>query len=356
MIKTLRRLAAACAMLVVAAGVSAVTLRDNHPDVYYVKKDDTLWDISGRFLEHPWQWPEIWHVNPAIKNPHLIFPGDAIRLSWVDGEPRLELDRASGEQSQLPDGTVKLSPRVREMSREDAIPAIPMNAIQSYLKQALVLERADISAAPYILGGQDRRVIFGGGDTVHARDPEQRWENAEQRYGLYRVGEEYVDPVTDEVLGYEARQVGLASVGRIEEDMATLQVLRSSEDLRVDDRLFPQPDQRVRALLYPHAPDEKVEGRIIRFFDRISSVARNDVVVINRGAREGMEEGHVLDIFQQGEQVRDRQQDEMVRLPRTRAGSLVLFRVFEKVSYGLIMESQRPVYMNDVVESPEGSY
>lgn len=165
-----------------------------------------------------------------------------------------------------------------------------------------------------------------------------------------------MDPQTQEVLGYEARRIGLASVRDQEEDMTTLEVIRSSEDVRVDDRLFQQPDREVRAVLYPHAPDEKITGNIIRFFDRINSVARNDVVVINKGEREGMEPGHVLEIFQQGELVRDRQQDEMVRLPRTKAGTLVLFRVHEKVSYGLIMESTRPIYMQDIVESPEGSY
>ncbi len=242
------------------------------------------------------------------------------------------------------------------MDRDSAIPAIPMSAIQSYLKDALVMDRDEILAAPYLIGGQDRRVVFGMGDTVYARDPEDRFADLQRRYGIYRVGEEYVDPETQEVLGYEARRIGLASVRDQEEDMTTLEVIRSSEDVRVDDRLFQQPDREVRAVLYPHAPDEKITGNIIRFFDRINSVARNDVVVINKGEREGMEPGHVLEIFQQGELVRDRQQDEMVRLPRTKAGTLVLFRVHEKVSYGLIMESTRPIYMQDIVESPEGSY
>ncbi|MEE3009348.1 MAG: LysM peptidoglycan-binding domain-containing protein [Pseudomonadota bacterium] len=357
MMKSLQRILYV-GLLVVTSAVMAdtIALRDDHPNVYYVKKGDTLWDISGRFLENPWQWPELWHDNPDIDNPHLIYPGDEIRLFWQDGEPRLTVNRDNVKRTKLSDGTVKLTPRVREVDRDSAIPAIPMSAIQSYLKDALVMDRDEILAAPYLIGGQDRRVVFGMGDTVYARDPEDRFADLQRRYGIYRVGEEYVDPETQEVLGYEARRIGLASVRDQEEDMTTLEVIRSSEDVRVDDRLFQQPDREVRAVLYPHAPDEKITGNIIRFFDRINSVARNDVVVINKGEREGMEPGHVLEIFQQGELVRDRQQDEMVRLPRTKAGTLVLFRVHDKVSYGLIMESTRPIYMQDIVESPEGSY
>ncbi|WP_198588655.1 LysM peptidoglycan-binding domain-containing protein [Alloalcanivorax mobilis] len=357
MMKSLQRILVVGICLLVAGGaLAAVDLRDNHPDVYYVKKGDTLWDISGRFLENPWQWPELWHDNPGIDNPHLIYPGDEIRLSWVNGQPRLTVNRGEAAKTRLADGTVKLTPRVRELDREDAIPAIPMSAIQSYLKEGLVVERDDIAQAPYVVGGQDGRVVYGMGDTIYARDPVTLWEQIERRYGLYRVGEEYVDPNTDEVLGYEARQVALASVQDHEEDMATLELVRSSEDVRVDDRLFSRPDGKVRAVLYPHAPNDKVTGRIIRFFDRINSVARNEVVVINRGEREGMEPGHVLEIYQEGELVRDRQRDEMVRLPRTKAGTLVLFKVFEKVSYALVMTSTRPVHMNDLVESPAGSY
>jgi hypothetical protein len=357
MMKSLQRILAVGILLSVASiAQAAVDLRDDHPNVYYVKKGDTLWDISGRFLENPWQWPELWHDNPDIDNPHLIYPGDEIRLSWVNGEPRLTVNRDDVAKARMPDGTVKLSPRVRELDRDSAIPVIPMSAIQSYLKEGLVVEREDIRDAPYLVGGQDRRVVFGMGDTVYARDPEAHWENIERRYGVYRVGEEYVDPETDEVLGYEARQVALGAVLDHEEDMATVELVRSGEDVRVDDRLFSQPDRKVRAVLYPHAPDEKVTGRIIRFFDRINSVARNDVVVINRGEREGMEPGHVLEVYQEGELVRDRQRDEMVRLPRTKTGTLVLFRVFDKVSYGLVMSSTRPIYMEDLVESPAGSY
>ena len=162
MMKSLQRILYV-GLLVVTSAVTAdtIALRDDHPNVYYVKKGDTLWDISGRFLENPWQWPELWHDNPDIDNPHLIYPGDEIRLFWQDGEPRLAVNRDNVKRTKLSDGTVKLTPRVREVDRDSAIPAIPMSAIQSYLKDALVMDRDEILAAPYLIGGQDRRVDAG---------------------------------------------------------------------------------------------------------------------------------------------------------------------------------------------------
>lgn len=358
MMKSLQRVLLVGVLLALSVSAGAtVLLRKDHPEVYYVKKGDTLWDISGRFLQHPWQWPQIWQNNPDINNPHLIYPGDAIRLSWVNGKPRLTVEHSDTvARSRLPDGTVKLTPRVRALSEKDAIPSIPMSDIQAYLKDGLVVTRKQIKDAPYVVGGQDRRVEFGMGDTIYARDPLHRFADMQKRYGLYRTGEEYVDPDTGEVLGYEARKVGTGRVLSKERDMVTMEVVRSSEDVRVDDRLFTQPDREVRAVLYPHPPKKKSSGNIIRFFDRINSVATHDVVVIDRGKRDGMDEGTVLDIYQQGEKVRDREDQEMIRLPRMKVGSMILFRVFDKVSYGLIMDSTRPIYMKDEVVSPEGSY
>ena len=182
MMKSLQRILYV-GLLVVTSAVMAdtIALRDDHPNVYYVKKGDTLWDISGRFLENPWQWPELWHDNPDIDNPHLIYPGDEIRLFWQDGEPRLAVNRDNVKRTKLSDGTVKLTPRVREVDRDSAIPAIPMSAIQSYLKDALVMDRDEILAAPYLIGGQDRRVVFGMGDTVYARDPEDRFADLQRQ-------------------------------------------------------------------------------------------------------------------------------------------------------------------------------
>ncbi|MCG8394863.1 MAG: LysM peptidoglycan-binding domain-containing protein [Pseudomonadales bacterium] len=356
MMKSVQR-ALAFGLLLSVSGLAAaqVVLKEGHPSKYFVKNGDTLWDISGRFLEEPWQWPEIWQINEEISNPHLIYPGDEIRLTYVNGEPRLTVERGV-QETQMPNGTVKLTPKVREIANDEAIPAIPASAIAAYLKEGLVVSQREIQEAPYVVGGQDRRVVFGEGDSVYARDTLTRWEELERGYGIYRTGEQYVDPDTNEVLGYEARQVGLGRVANQKDDIATLRVTDSTEDIRIDDRIFSTEDRRVRSVLYPSAPDTKIEAKIIRFFDRLSSVARNDVVVINKGLRDGLKEGNVLDIFGKGEVVRDRQLGDNVQLPNEKTGSMVIFRVFDKVSYGLIMESTRPIYMNDIAESPAGSY
>ena len=352
MMKSLLR-AASAGVLLAAWGWAAaqVALRDDHPDVYYVKPGDTLWDISSTFLSNPWQWPELWHGNTEIDNPHLIYPGDVIRLRVVQGRPQLDVERAV-RVAPDDDGVVRLSPQARVLPLEAAIPAIPLGNIQTFLREALVLSREDIAQSPYIVGGTDRRVIYGQGDLVYARDVVSQWKDLIQDYGFYRIGERYVDPETNEVLGYEALQVGTGRVTAHDGEMLTLRVQRSQEELRAQDRVLISPERRLQSTFYPSAPSEDVSARIIRFFDRLNSVARNDVVVINQGAREGLREGHVLDVFQTGEVVRDRDRNEMIRLPDSKSGTLILFRVFEKVSYGLILESTRPIYMQDAVRNP----
>ena len=273
MMKSVQR-ALAFGLLVSLSGLAAaqVMLKDGHPGKYFVKNGDTLWDISARFLEEPWQWPEIWQINEEIRNPHLIYPGDEIRLTYVNGEPRLSVKRGVEEKT-LPNGTVKLTPKVREIANDEAIPAIPAGAIAAYLKEGLVVSREEIAEAPYIVGGRDRRVIFGEGDTVYARDVKDEWADLQRGYGFYRVGEQYVDPDTNEVLGYEARQIGLGRVADHDEDMLTLRVTRSSEDLRIDDRLFSTEDRRVRSARVP------ITAKVVA--DMITAVGIDRVVTVD---------------------------------------------------------------------------
>lgn len=358
MMKSLMRALAAGTLIVVAGmvGASQLALKSGHPDTYFVKQGDTLWDISSRFLDNPWQWPELWHHNEEIDNPHLIYPGDVIRLTYIDGQPQLTVER--GEEARTvrvePDekGVVRLSPEVRTLPLSAAIPAIPLDAIQTFLNEALVVSREEIAEAPYIVGGQDNRVIYGRGDRVHARDPFNAWENPVQDYGFYRVGERYVDPETNEILGFEALQIGTGRTVAQEGEMLTLRVQTSKEDLRAQDRVMTTQERTRQSVFHPAAPDFDVDAQIIRFFGRLNSVARNDVVVINKGVRDGLRNGNVLEVMHAGEVVRDRARDDVVRLPASRAGTLVLFNVFEKVSYGLVVESVRPIYMNDLVRTP----
>ncbi len=335
-----------------------VALKDDHPEIYYVKNGDTLWDIASRFLSSPWQWPELWHFSDEIQNPHLIYPGDVIRLVQVDGQPRLVVDRGDEARTvkvspkDAVDGVVKLSPQAREYPLATAVPAIPMDAIQSFLLDALVVSAEEISAAPYVLGGQDGRIAFGKDDTIFVRDPVDKWGTPAPAYTIYRTGVEYIDPTTGELLGYEALNIGQGRVANHQDEILTLRVTAAKEPLRAYDRVMAPTGRRLRSVFYPSAPDTSVEATIIRLFGRLNQAARNDVVVINKGAREGLIEGHVMEIMHRGAVVRDRELEETIELPATKAGTMILFNVFEKVAYGLIIESENFISREDIVRSP----
>lgn len=344
--------------LVSFAGLSAsaVELKDGHPDVYYVKQGDTLWDISSTFLDSPWDWPELWHVNQEIENPHLIYPGDVIRLVYVDGRPRLELERTGDQpvEKMMTDGSiVKLVPKARVTSLDTAIPTIPLNTIQKFMLDAQVLTAKEIEASPYVIGGQDKRVIFGKDDTVYARDRINSWEPLNQGYGFYRVGERYVDPQTKEVLGYEALQVGAGKVVNHDGEVLTLYVFDSRESITPNDRVMSTPERRMTSTFQPSAPSTDIQARIIRLFGRLSSVALYDVVALNKGIHDGLREGNVLVVKQRGEVVTDTNTREAVRLPDVNAGTLIVFRAFERVSYALVIRSTLPIYPNDLATNPD---
>lgn len=345
--KFLRNMIAGVSLAVLfSAAMANISLKDSHPDEYYVKPGDTLWDISKVFLNKPWLWPELWYGNDSIENPHLIYPGDKIVLRYVDEKPRLMVDEADS-------GVVKLSPTVRESDLSSPVPVIPLEAVQSFMRDAWVLNKNEIDQAPYILGGENQRVVFGQGDLVHVRDPENHWKDLFKNYAVFRVGERYVDEETNEILGYEALRIGQGKVEKKNGDIISLRVEKSDEELSAGDKVMVSPPRALKSVYYPSAPDTAIEGSIVRLFGRLTSVARHDVVVINRGAREGLKEGHVLETYHRGEMVRDAQRGEIVRLPDTKSGVMVLFRVFEKASYGLIMESYLPIYKSDIVRSPE---
>lgn len=353
----LRALTAGILLMAFGAASAQVALKEDHPDVYYVKERDTLWDIATTFLDSPWRWPEIWHVNEEIENPHLIYPGDVIQVERDEnGEPKLVMERGERERTaerEGPEGTVRLSPEIREVPMDTAIPSVSLKKIQPFLQGGQVVTRQEIAGAPHVVGGEEARVSFGERDKLYVRDQKQRWGERPRDYGIYRVGEEYVDPETREILGYEARQVGKGRVEEVEDEIATLLVTESSEDIRVNDRLFLSRNrEQVRSTFHPSGPDEEVVGSIIRFFGRLNSVARNDVVVIDRGRREGLVAGNILAVYQAQRVVKDEVADQLVSLPSTKAGELLLFRVFDKVSYGLVVESERPLRKKDVVTNP----
>ncbi len=338
---------AAASLITLSAWAEEVLLKESHPDRYTVVKGDTLWDISDKFLQNPWMWPEIWHVNPQIDNPHLIFPGDVIRLIYLDGRPRLTVER--GRTVKLSPGTVKLSPAVHVLSLGEAIPAIPLDAIDKFLSRSRVVSLQDLEGAPYVLAGTDRRLIVGAGDRMYARG---EFPENHPVFGVYRRGQTYIDPETDEVLGLQALDIGTAKLRALDKDVATLAVTRTTEEIRLKDRLLPYEERSVDSTFYPSAPDEDIQGVILAVEGGVTQIGKMDVVAINRGEREGLEVGNVMAIYKEGERVRDRVTNDLVVLPDERAGLLMVFRTFDKLSYALVLEADRPLSVSDKVRRP----
>jgi len=308
-----------------------------------VVKGDTLWDISARFLRDPWLWPEVWQANPQIANPHLIYPGDTITLEIRDGKPVLRLHRGRR--------VVKLSPRIRKQPLSQAIPTIDPEAIRHFLNQARVVSEAELKTAPYVLGGVEKRLLTGSpGEKIYARGvPAGRVA----RYGVYRVGKTYRNPDDkNEILGQEVVRVADAILDR-GGDPATLRLLDVKREIRAGDRLLPVAEDMVSAPYYlPHPPDSGIKGRIISIFDGVSMVGQYQGVVLDLGRRNGIEPGHVLAVYQANGKMKDPVTGEMVRLPDERAGVLLVFRTFDKVSYALLMQSTRPIHLMDSVRAP----
>lgn len=336
--KILLGIIAACTFAVIAMAAEP-PFNENIPDKYTVKKGDTLWDISDFFLRDPWLWPEIWYVNPQINNPHLIYPGDVISLVYIDGRPCLTLER---------NRNVKLSPGIKVLPHAEAIPALPLDIINNFLTRNRVVTQEEIDASPYVVAGHEKRLLSGVTDTFYARG---QFDDT-PAYGLYRIAKPYVDPETNEELGIRAQDVGSAKLKTVNEDIGTLLATRVVEEIRVGERLLPHEERRLESIFYPSAPDEEVEGVIMAVEGGITQVGHLDVVAINRGEREGLKQGNVLAIFKRGETIVDRVAKEKITLPNERAGLLMIFRTFEKMSYGLILNAERPLAVNDVVKNP----
>lgn len=356
---------AAAATPAPAATAAAVEVNPDHPTSYTVKQGDTLWGIAEKFLKNPWQWPEVWHINEQVANPHLIYPGDVLRLVWNDGKPSLVVDRdvtpaevakvggTTSVAEVMPDGkTVKLHPRMREMPFNSAIPAIPMKSIEAFLTDSRVVSLDELKKAPYVVAGADKRVLMGRGDTLYARDQSGKWADAFPEYGIYRQGAALVDPDTRELLGYEAKKVGSVRVLESNHDIATMRVLTSSEDIRLQDRLLGTDQRPVQSMFYPRPAPDGVEGRVLEIFGSLGFGARNDVIVVNKGQRDKVEPGVVFSVMQNGGQVRDSAKGDLVNLPPVTAAQAIVFRSFDRVSYALIMRSSRTVSKGDLVKPP----
>jgi hypothetical protein len=338
----------ACCTVAAQGTQAPLTLKADAPDRYVVVPGDTLWGISQRYTDSPWRWPELWGMNKdQIRNPHLIYPGDV-----------LVLDRAKGRLSVAggAPGTVKLSPRARaESLARQEIPSIPPNIIEPFLTRPLVVEADGLDKAPSVVGTELNKVMLSAGSTGYARGT---GNSKDDTWYLYRKGGALVDPDTNQTLGYEAIYLGTAQVTRPGEP-STFVVSTAVREIGTGDKLVSAG--KPLAMNYaPHAPTKQIKGRVMGLYGGVSKTGEagpHSIVTINRGKADGLEPGHVLALYSRGGTVRDASKargapDAEINLPDEHAGLVFVFRVFERVSYALVMNITRPVRALDVVQTP----
>lgn len=346
---------AICFLLAIVSGTAVwqpqakaqnIRLAEDHPDVYVVVPGDTLWDIAGRFLEQPWQWPEVWELNPGIENPHLIYPGDRLRLEYVDGQPRIVRDR---DREGRP--TVRLSPQMRSLSREDAIETIPRAVIDNFLIDNIIMPLDAYEAAPYIVSGTEDSLILGAGDEVFARGD---WPAGVNSWDIYRSGTVWYHPESGELLGNELRRLGEARIVAREggDDIRRVHIRRSREELKPGDRLMIRQTAALDTHFFPRAPATAIQGSIISLLGEDSLASQYDSVLIDTGAEAGLRNGDLLDVYLGDRRVPDPVSGEQLSLPRQQAARLMIYRTFDRLSYGIILSSTRPVSTGYEVRSP----
>lgn len=356
-------------LVTVAVYAAGAQLRSDHPDSYTVVRSDTLWDISAKFLSKPWLWPEIWQANPQVRNPHLIYPGDVLNLSFING-PR-----------------VGLQPRVR--TEGDAIPAIPLSELKMFLKDMRVMNSNAVSSAPYVVGLEEARLRGTVGQNIYVRglqsQPGQRWaivrpshvfrgfDGDRVAHGLDSNAAMVNAPWREnsrndghygrgDDLGVEVSVIGLAETLRTG-DPSTLLLLDSTQEIRSGDRIMPVDDKPYDAFYYPHAPQSAppANAKVIGFVDALAAAGRRQVVLLSVGSTDGVDNGTTFSIFEPGETIHDdvasnsanRSFGETVKLPDEYVGHVMVFRTFDRVSYGLVMDGLRPVKVGGRLTMPE---
>lgn len=341
-----------------------INLNPNHPQQYTVKKGDTLWGIAGKFLQDPRQWPIVWKNNTQIENPNLIYPGDTIYFAVVDGKPQLSLTQfpASERSAATEDfdfASTKAStgedrlfyPHARETPIEEAIKLIPVESIAPFLSSPRVVGKTELEKSPYVIDVAGEHLVGGAGDRIYAR----AIKSADNLvYTVFRQGEAYRHPKTQEILGYEAEYIATSTLQKTG-DPATLVVTESDREVRRGDRLISSKEGEIALNYFPRPPETKIAGNIINVMNGVTEIGQYDIVVIDKGKSDGLESGHVLDIFQQRRAVHDPYaltKNELVDLPEEFSGTLLIFRPFERVSYALVMNATNAIHLLDKVATP----
>jgi hypothetical protein len=316
-----------------------IPLADNHPNEYVVQVGDTLWDIAATFLKDPWFWPEIWHINQQIENPHLIYPGDVLGLVYIDGRPQVTNIRAS---------TYRMSPQARVTPITQAVTSIPYESVAAFLSSGAVLEKRETDRLPYMLDTRGDHLMASAGNEIYVRGLEGAQPGS--RYNVVSVGGPLIDPDDNKLIGYQGRFVAEGTLRR-SGDPQTVALTDSNREAISGDRLIPEA-ANIPLNFYPKAPSTNIDGRIISVVGGVTQIGQYMVVVLNRGTRDGLAVGDVLTVWEAGEKIDDRFGGGRVRLPDEEAGTLMVFKVYDRIGYGLIMEAREPIHIHDLVRNP----
>ncbi|WP_227428882.1 LysM peptidoglycan-binding domain-containing protein [Psychrobacter sp. I-STPA6b] len=335
------------------------TVKADAPNRYIVKKGDTLWGIAGRYLDKPWLWKEIWAANRQIKNPNLIYPGDVILLCVIKGQNLIGIDTGEGcagierDMAQV-DVIENIQQTVTVTPLNNSIPPIPLSAIQFWLDRNIIVNPVDLETTPYVLASKNRNLLTSIGDKVYAKGVPLI---VGQRYGIYHVGEPYVDNATKQVMGIEVEQIATAVVTDVtNNNISSLQILDTyGKEVREGDRVFVEMGNIVPPVFYPAPAQVNRGGLIVRVMGSIGTAARGSVVAINLGAVNGAKPGDVLTVYRKGPLVRDiRDNDAPSRLPSEEAGHVMVFKTFDNISYAYVLDSELPLNVGDQLLPPDG--
>jgi hypothetical protein len=341
-----------------AAPVTKDMLNPSAPMHYTVKRGDTLWGISNMFLKDPWLWPEVWVINPQVVNPHLIYPGDTLALAYgADGHVHVTLEQA---------GALHLNPRLRTTPLDGAIPKIPYSTIAAFLSRPAVMTSDEVKRAPYVVGFNDMHQVVGNNTAVYVRNLSSEQNTANARYAIVHIADELRDPDDNRVLGYEAIYTGTALLQKAG-DPATAYIIDPARETLRGDRLAPSDKSELPANFTPQAPNSKVHGQIINVVSGADLVGPWQVVVMNRGSSQGLAPGNVLainhvgdvvpDLFRNGRSIANGNTGNVsfapkVKLPDERVGTVLVFKVYDRVSYGLVIGASDAIRIYDVVLNP----
>jgi hypothetical protein len=313
-------------------------LAEDAPDEYVVQVGDTLWDIAATFLKDPWYWPEIWYVNPQVENPHLIYPGDVLALVYVDGEPRVTVGQA---------GAYRLSPEARVTPLTEAVTSVPYDSISAFLSRGVVIERGEVDRLPYLLATKGDHLIASAGNVIYVRGTSAQ---PGETFNLVKIGDKLIDPENNEFIGYQGIEIGEGTI-RTSGDPASMALTSSKQEAKQGDRLIPTSVE-IPLNFFPKAPSSNINGQIIAVVNGVTQIGQYHVVVMNRGSNHGLGVGDVLTVWQRGRPVRDRVAGGNVRLPDEEAGTIMVFKTYDRISYGLVMEATQAIHTEDYVRNP----